>query len=436
LLTSINPSTILLAFILDQWYHTTKINIVNLDSQINISMSTKRYLTAEEAAAALGISKATLYSYVSRGFLRSEETSGKTRVRRYLAEDVATLKQRQEQRRNPAQAAATALHFGDPVLESAITLIADGQCYYRGHSVVELARRQRFEEVALLLWTGELSNEPFGVEPITTAQSLASTTNQTMPAELFQMALLQAAPADLTAYHAAAPSVMRTGRRILSLLTQVVTGPAAEQRIAERLQQAWRPGEPDVVALLDSALILCADHELNISSFTARCVASAGSTPYAAVVAALAALQGHKHGGVGERVSAFLDLAATNPQRAVRDCLRQGETLPGFGHQLYPAGDPRGRLLLELAHTVRPTAPILAVADAVVETAGQAIQLAPNLDFGLAVLARTLELPPYAPFTLFALGRTAGWIGHIIEQYGLNQLIRPRSRYTGVQPVG
>jgi citrate synthase len=185
---------------------------------------------------------------------------------------------------------------------------------------------------------------------------------------------------------------------------------------------------------LDSALILCADHELNISSFTARCVASAGSTPYAAVVAALAALQGHKHGGVGERVSAFLDLAATDPQRAVRDCLRRGEALPGFGHQLYPAGDPRGRLLLEMAHNARPAAPILAVAEAVVATADQAIQVAPNLDFGLAVLARALALPVYTPFTLFALGRTAGWIGHIIEQYGVNQLIRPRSRYVGVQP--
>ncbi len=382
----------------------------------------------------LDISKATLYSYVSRGFLRSEETSGKTRNRRYLAEDVATLQQRQEQRRNPAQAAATALHFGDPVLESAITLIADGQCYYRGHSVIDLARRQHFEEVALLLWTGELPDQPFLIEPMATEQLVLLTSSQATPAELFQMALLQAAPTDLTAYHAAASSVMRTGRRILSVLTQVVTGPGAEQRMAERLQQAWRPGEPDVIALLDSALILCADHELNISSFTARCVASAGSTPYAAVVAALAALQGHKHGGVGERVSAFLDLAASDPQRAVRDYLRRGEALPGFGHQLYPAGDPRARLLLELTHNARPDAPILAVADAVMQTAEQAIQLAPNIDFGLAVLARALALPVYAPFTLFALGRTAGWIGHIIEQYGLNQLIRPRSRYVGVQP--
>jgi citrate synthase len=181
-------------------------------------------------------------------------------------------------------------------------------------------------------------------------------------------------------------------------------------------------------------LILCADHELNISAFTARCVASAGSTPYAAIVAALAALQGYKHGGASERVATFLQAATIDPQQTVRDYLRRGEALPGFGHHLYPTGDPRSKFLLELAHRARPSAPILAVAAAVVDTANQAIQLAPNLDFGLVVLAHTLGLPSHAPFTLFALGRTAGWIGHSIEQYALHQMIRPRSRYVGVQP--
>jgi len=74
------------------------------------------------------------------------------------------------------------------------------------------------------------------------------------------------------------------------------------------------------------------------------------------------------------------------------------------------------------------------VAQAIIDTVAQATQLAPNLDFGLVVLAQALNLPAHAPFTLFALGRTAGWIGHIIEQYGLNQVIRPRSRYVGKLP--
>lgn len=404
-------------------------------------MHTKRYLTADEVVIALAISKATLYSYVSRGLIRSEETGDKTRTKHYWAEDVATLQQRKEQRRNPAHAAATALHFGDPVLESAITLIANGQCYYRGYATIDLARRHPFEDVAALLWTGALTGQTLfaetsnlhAVDSLTAAKTTAQP--QGAPAEAFQLALLTAAATDLAAYHHEATAVMRTGVRILTLLVGVVTGAQASGRIAERLQRAWRPYEPEVAALLDSALILCADHELNISSFTARCVASAGSTPYAAVIAALAALQGYKHGGASERVATLFAYAATDPQLAVRDCLRRGEPLPGFGHHLYPAGDPRGKLLLDLARTARPTAPVLAVADAVIDTAAHTIHLAPNLDFGLVVLAQALDLPPHAPFTLFALGRTAGWIGHIIEQYGLNQLIRPRSRYVGVRPA-
>jgi len=404
-------------------------------------MATNHYLTADETIAELGISKATLYSYVSRGLIHSEEVQGKTRVKRYLAEDVARLKQRKEQRRNPAQAAANALHFGDPVLESAITLIANGQCYYRGQLAVALARSQRFEEVATLLWTGAFTEETLFAEhvglPVANLPSLIAPLEQhahAAPAEAFQMALLMAAPTDLAAYHYEATAVMRTGARILNLLVQVVTGTTSTGSIAQRLQQIWQPDAPDLSALLDSMLILCADHELNISSFTARCVASAGSTPYAAVVAALAALQGYRHGGAGERVAALISEAAMDPHRAIRDRLRRGETVPGFGHPLYPTGDPRGKLLLALAQTARPDAPVLPVAQAIIDTVAQATQLAPNLDFGLVVLAQALNLPAHAPFTLFALGRTAGWIGHIIEQYGLNQVIRPRSRYVGRLP--
>ena len=405
-------------------------------------MPTQTYLTADEVSTALGISKATLYSYVSRGLLRSEESKDKSRAKRYLAEDVARLQQRKEQRRNPAQAAATALHFGEPVLESAITLIADGQCYYRGQLVTELARSQPFEAVAALLWGSQLDAQTLfteGTQGVALAlpaePALRNPLQGATLAEQFQLALLQAAPTDLGAYHVEATAVMRTGVRILHRLTQVATGQETRGRIAERLQRAWRPQAPTITPWLDSALILCADHELNISSFTARCVASAGSTPYAAVVAALAALQGYKHGGASERVAACLAAAVHDTPGTVRDYLRRGETLPGFGHHLYPTGDPRGRFLLELAQQVCPTAPILATATAVVETTWQAIQLTPNIDFGLVVLAQALELPPTAPFTLFALGRTAGWIGHVIEQYALDQMIRPRSRYVGRQPA-
>ncbi|MEZ4673704.1 MAG: citrate/2-methylcitrate synthase [Caldilineaceae bacterium] len=201
------------------------------------------------------------------------------------------------------------------------------------------------------------------------------------------------------------------------------------------MQQAWAPNADGVARMIDAALILCADHELNASSFTARCVASTGATPYAAVIAALSALQGYKHGGATREVAMFLREAGTDPIGATQRRLRHGLRLPGFGHPLYEQGDPRGKMLLTLALRYCGDASTLACAEQIVLVARQAMQLEPNIDFGLAVLAQGAALPSYAPFGLFALGRTAGWIGHIIEEYGHDRLIRPRARYVGVQSI-
>ena len=111
-----------------------------------------------------------------------------------------------------------------------------------------------------------------------------------------------------------------------------------DETVARALQRAWVPEDPRGATLLNRALVLCADHELNVSSFTARCVASAGATPYAVVVAGLAALGGVKHGGNTERVEAFLaeSEAAGGAREAIASRLRRGEAVPGFGHPLYP----------------------------------------------------------------------------------------------------
>ena len=111
-----------------------------------------RYLTAREAADLLGVSTATLYSYVSRGLLRSEEIGGASRARRYHAEDVAALRARKEGRRDPGSVAQSALNYGMPVLESSITLIQDGCLYYRGYDALLLAQQRSVEAVAALIW--------------------------------------------------------------------------------------------------------------------------------------------------------------------------------------------------------------------------------------------------------------------------------------------
>jgi citrate synthase len=138
-----------------------------------------------------------------------------------------------------------------------------------------------------------------------------------------------------------------------------------------------------------------------------------------------------------EQVEPFLREVGT-PRRAqttIANRLKRGEQLPGFGHRLYPEGDPRGRALLELTTKMYPDSPATALAHAVIEQARHVIGESPTIDFALAVLVSVLHLPPSAAPALFALGRTIGWIGHAIEQYQLDQLIRPRARYVGPAPL-
>lgn len=408
-------------------------------------MSANRYLTADEAVAVLNISKSTLYSYVSRGLIRSEETAGKSRARRYLSEDIEALRRRKEMRRNPARAAETAMHFGAPVLESAITLIDDNSLYYRGRDVCELVRAHSFEEVASLLWTGELTSTPFqaAVEDTESASALRIRALRAAlserhpplkPLEMFRIVLPAVETDDLAAYNLAPSAVARTGARILHHMVQIVTACAAPGPIAARLAHAWAPDDPHAARLLDAALILCADHELNVSAFTARCVASSGSNPYAAVTAGLSALQGVRHGGATESVDALLHEAATDPAAAIVNRLKRGERIPGFGHPLYPNGDPRARLLIERVRRAYPESAEFQLAAEIAAETQRHIQMQPNIDFALVTLARSAALPPGAALTLFALGRTAGWIGHAIEQYASDQIIRPRARYVGEQP--
>jgi citrate synthase len=151
----------------------------------------------------------------------------------------------------------------------------------------------------------------------------------------------------------------------------------------------------------------------------------------------LAALQGIKHGRTSERIEALLQEARTpgGVRKAMIARLKRGERIPGFGHPLYPDGDPRGRELLALVAKIFPKSPAVAFAAAGAEEALKLIGERPSVDFGLVIAARALGLPPDGAITLFAIGRTVGWIGHAIEQYRRDRIIRPRARYVGETPV-
>jgi citrate synthase len=396
------------------------------------------YLTASQAADALGVTRATLYAYTSRGQLRSEPVSGRPRERRYYREDVERLKERKEARRDPSSAVAHGLHWGGPVLESGITLIHNGTLYYRGRDAVHLAQTSSVEEAAAVLWSAEeteregLFDQPCALTPRQVAQ-LRTVAKEPLP--LVQAALPIAAAIDLASYDLRPAAVRQTGARIIRLLTTVIASRDARGPIHQVLQAAWAPKNRAVGDVIRTALVLCADHELNVSAFTARCAASAGASPYDIVSAAIASLKGYKHGGAAERVIAIAAEAETlkSARAAVSNRLRRGEGVPGFGHPLYPSGDPRAKVLIRLAE-VSGNAPAWRPFRNLSMAGTALLHDAPSLDFGLAAMARTYRLPDQAPLLLFTLGRTIGWIAHAIEQYASGQLIRPRARYTGPAP--
>jgi citrate synthase len=400
-----------------------------------------RYLSAGRAAEELGVSLQTLYAYVSRGMVRSEAVEGKRRNRRYRAEDVRRLKERKERRRDHDGVVEGALHWGTPVMESGITLIDDGRLYYRGRDVVDLVSYKSIEEVAALVWTGDETMAPdlFQREerPLSGRfGTVLESVSGMPPVDAFQVLLPLAAAEDPAAYDLRPEAVARTGARILRLMARVASGEDAPG-LAETLGRGWGSGEVRAGALLDATLVFCADHELPVSTFAARCVASSGASPYAVVLAGLAALGGVKHGGEIELVESFLREVevAGDARAAISGRLRRGERIPGFGHSLYPEGDPRGAGLLRLTAEAYPESLAVELSESVAEDVLRVMGAHPTVDFALATVARALGLPDGGAVALFGLGRTVGWIGHAIEQYESDSLIRPRARYIGEQPL-
>ncbi|MBF9195413.1 citrate synthase [Microvirga terrestris] len=359
--------------------------------------------SAEVASSRLGISRASLYAYVSRGLIRSYASPHDPRQRLYALDDVEALMERKARFRRPTVAAATALDWGLPVLETSITQIRDGRLFYRGQDAIAITRTATLEDVARLL-IGALDGNAFHhPSPI--------------PGALTEPAF---GPHDFVAQAIrllSAPSVRETrGAEVAAILRMTAAAATGAdpgiQPIHRHLASAWK-APPQAADAIRRALVLCADHELSSSAFAVRVTASTGASLRNAVIAGLAALSGPYHGGMTERVRAFLNSPGTAPH-------------PAFRHRLYPEGDPRARALLE-------NVPLLASDATTLRVLAGVSGGSPSIDVALVVTERAYGLPTGAAFTLFAIGRTAGWLAHAIEQRSQATLIRPRARYVAAE---
>jgi citrate synthase len=176
------------------------------------------------------------------------------------------------------------------------------------------------------------------------------------------------------------------------------------------------------------ALVLCADNELAASAFAVRVVASTGATLDKSIMAGLGALSGPRHaGGEIDQVHHLFKLLqqGRSGRAKLKACMRTSEPIPGFGHPLYPDGDPRAAALLGGLSVGQPERRLL---DLVHSETGRH----PMLSFALVAFERSAGLPEGAAHSLFTVGRTAGWIAHAGEQKASDRVIRPRAKYVDV----
>ncbi len=398
-------------------------------------------LDAAEAADFLGVKRQTLYAYASRGQLKSlPGTHG--RARRYARADLEALRARS------AGAAASALRFGEPVLETRITHMTALGPVYRGRSAVELARAgAAFRSVAELLWTGALPEHapswPAGAVPAHMRELAILVPRGCPPLSALAVILPILAAADTSRFDASVDAVLARARRLIPQLAASFAlaldprrhGPAlaAGEPVRALAIALGAPTTKRALELLNATLVLLADHELNASTFAARVAASTGADLYACLSAAVATLSGPLHGGASEQVEILAREAANaaGAASAVRDRMRRGERIPGFGHALYPAGDPRVPPLLEAALRLAPRAPRVKTIAAILEAMDQAGRPKPNVDVALACACAALDLPHGQGPAIFAIGRSAGWVAQILEQYEAGFVLRPRARFIG-----
>ncbi|MET3133578.1 citrate synthase [Oxalobacteraceae bacterium GrIS 1.11] len=392
-------------------------------------------LSASEAARILGVSVATLYSYVSRGLLTPTSTQA-SRSKRYPHEAVLRLAARKADAKRGGHMATAAMNWGVPVLETRISRIADGRLYYRADDALALADAATLEMTACILWDDARHDyfaEAFSSLPeglLERARALAQGMAPLERAVALMPVLAQALPAQ-TAH---ACGMLQSGPALMRLLAAVLleVEPSALP-LHQQVALAWG-ADANQCELIRAAMVLLADHELNASTFTVRCVASTGAGLAATLSAGLAALSGPRHGGGSSAAKVMLvaALAAPSAMEYVAAChAAQDDSLEGYGHPLYPAGDPRAAYLLERLARLSAGVPKVAAILAICTEAGGRQGMLPNADLALAALELACGWPDSAGLILFALARSAGWIAHAAEQAGTGAMIRPRARYVG-----
>ena len=337
---------------------------------------------------------------------------------------------------------------------------------YRGYAVQDLVEHCSFEEVAYLLWNGELPTEEQLTEFNKRGRSYRSldpgliSLIHSLPTDCHPMDVMRTAVSylgtkDPEHFTPDSEHITHVGHTLLAQLPMVlamdirrrsgkdIVAPDADKSVAENLlAMVFGTGEdspassPDDVRDFEKSLILYAEHSFNASTFTGRVITSTRSDVYSAITGAIGALKGPLHGGANEFVMHTM-LEIDDPEKAadwVNNALDNKDLIMGFGHRVYKKGDSRVpsmeasfRDLAERHDGAKWVAMYENMRDAMDARTG----IKPNLDFPAGPAYHLLGFPVDFFTPLFVVARIAGWTAHIVEQYNDNSLIRPLSAYNG-----
>jgi citrate synthase len=337
----------------------------------------------------------------------------------------------------------------------------NGRLVFRGYVIADLAEEMSYEEVAYLLWNGELPTRSQLDEisdKLRAKRSLnpaAQAALKALPADTHPMDVLRTV---VSAQGATARLVKPDIEQAIANVAVFPTLLAAFHR--QRQGKEWLEPRSDLgqaanylymltgeepasekVQALNSYLVLLADHGMNASTFTARVIASTDSDLVSCLVGAIGALKGPSHGGAPSLVMEQLEQIGS-PEKAEtwgREALQRHERFMGFGHRVYRTYDPRAKILKAMCEKLNPT--FYALASKWEEVALHLLQerhperpQATNVEFYSAGVLQAVGLPTdFFPAT-FGISRAAGWTAHVLEQVSDNRLIRPQSEYVGPEP--
>ncbi|HUD24396.1 MAG TPA: citrate synthase [Burkholderiaceae bacterium] len=390
------------------------------------------WITAKQAAGALGVSLPTLYAYVSRKLIRSRSVQG-SRRRRYWKADIDRLGDEQD------ASAQSNVALG-LINETKITLLTERGLYYRGKNVVGLAETESFETVAALLWEADaqaIFTEQVPAVPASYAKLKRGLGDLTV-AEQAMALLPMIERANPRLYDLSKSGIARAGADLTRWYAAIMVGAngPSSAPLHEFIAASLRapPGLADVVRRL---LILAADHEFDPTTFAVRAVANAGVTPCYAVLTGLIVTGGQRlQAGRAGAASRLLEeiVASSDPRDSIVARFRNGEPLPGFSPSKNSNWDPRAEAMMRALETSLGDDAEFKRLQRATDTAMDIAGLQPDFILPATFVGRRLGLKGQE-LIVASVGRIAGWIAHAMEQYHAHELIRPHANYTGPLPA-